>query len=83
MKWNYKKERYIHFNYEGTKIYVGNKNTLALQTKDMIFPFETGKREAEESLSYCEKGKTLYDVPCEYVLECIKKANEIFEKSNK
>ena len=45
----------------------------------MVIPFETGKRETEKSLLHFGKGQKLYNVPCEYVLACIKKANSIIE----
>ncbi len=79
MKIYIEKQKYKKFDYEGTAIYVGNQDTLAIHTKDMVVPFTTGKREAEMTLTYSEKGKTLYGVPVEYVLACIKYANAKFE----
>lgn len=72
------KEKFIKYKYEKSIVYVGNQNTLGVQTKDMVVPFLTDLKEAQNSMLYWGKGQNIFDVPVRFIELCIEDSNKRF-----
>lgn len=70
------KEKFLKYRYNDSIIYVGNKNTLGVKTKEMVIPFLTDLKKALETMDSNEE--SLFNVPVAFVKGCVEDSKKKF-----